>query len=73
MSIERLREIREDKDLKQKDIAAILKITQQMYSEYELGIRIIPLEKLCILAEYYNTSLDYLVGLTNERKPYKRI
>ena len=66
------REIREDKDLSQSDIAKLLKTTQQQYSKYELGIRSIPLEKLDILADYYDTSIDYLVGRTDERKPYKK-
>lgn len=72
MNLNRLREIREDKDLYQKDIAKILNTTQQVYSEYELGIRIIPLDKIYKLAEFYNTSIDYLTGRTDERKPYKK-
>lgn len=72
MNITRLKEIREDKDLSQKEVAKILKTTQQQYSKYELGIRIIPLEKISVLASYYNTSIDYLVGLTDERKPYSK-
>ena len=66
----RLKEIREDKSLTQSDIAKILNTTQQQYSKYELGIQIIPLEKINILANYYNTSIDYLVGRTDIRKPY---
>ncbi len=72
MNVNRLKEIREDNDLFQKDIAKILNITQQQYSEYELGIRVIPLEKINILADYYKTSIDYLVGKTDERKPYPK-
>lgn len=72
MNLNRLREIREDKDLYQKDIAKILNTTQQVYSEYELGIRIIPLDKIYKLAEFYDTSIDYLTGRTDERKPYKK-
>lgn len=72
MKIERLREIREDKDLTQKDVAKILSTTQQQYSKYELGIRIIPIEKLCVLADYYNTSIDYLIGRTNNKIPYEK-
>lgn len=56
--------------LTQSDIAKILNTTQQQYSKYELGIQIIPLEKINILANYYNTSNDYLVGRTDIRKPY---
>ena len=72
MNISKIREIREDKDLSQSDIAKLLKTTQQQYSKYELGIRSIPLEKLDKLADYYDTSIDYLVGRTDERKPYKK-
>lgn len=66
----RIKEIREDKSLTQSDIAKILNTTQQQYSKYELGIQIIPLEKINILANFYNTSIDYLVGRTDIRKPY---
>ena len=72
MNIERLKEIREDKDYYQKDIAKVLNIPQQNYSRYELGIVAMPIEKYARLAEFYNTSIDYLVGLTNERKPYPK-
>ena len=70
MYINRLKEIREDKDLYQIDIAKVLNITQSQYSLYENGIRLIPVDKLVKLAKYYNTSTDYLLGLTDERKPY---
>lgn len=72
MILERLKEIREDRDYNQKEIASLLKITQAQYSRYELGINIIPIEKLCILADFYNTSVDYLLGRTDEFEPYKR-
>lgn len=72
MNIQRLKEIREDKDLTQKDVAISLGIKQQQYSEYEIGKRLIPINYLYELAEYYNTSIDYLVGRTDERKPYKK-
>ena len=72
MNIQRLKEIREDKDLYQKDIAKILNITQQQYNKYELGINSIPIEKLDKLANFYNTSVDYLIGRTNNRKPYPK-
>ena len=70
MCYSRLKEIHEDRSLTQSDIAKILKTTQQQYSKYELGIQIIPLEKINILADFYNTSIDYLVGRTDIRKPY---
>ena len=72
MNIERLKEIREDKDLLQKDVAKILNIPQQNYSRYELGIVAMPIEKYAILADFYETSVDYLIGRTNERKPYPK-
>ena len=70
INISRLKEIRQDRDLYQSDIAKVLNITQSQYSLYENGIRLIPIDKLAILAKYYNTSVDYLIGLTDERKPY---
>ena len=72
MYINRLKEIREDKSLTQSDIAKVLNTTQQQYSKYELGIQILPLEKINTLADYYNTSIDYLIGRTDERKPYPK-
>lgn len=72
MEFKRLKDLREDKDLFQKDIAKILQISQQYYSEYEKGNRTIPIEYLIILAKYYETSVDYIVGLTDEIRPYKR-
>jgi transcriptional regulator with XRE-family HTH domain len=68
----RIREIREDKDLKQSDIAKILNVTQVAYSYYEIGKRQLPNDLLIKLAKYYNTSTDYLLGLTDERKPYPK-
>ncbi len=73
MKYQRLKDLREDKDIYQKDVAKLLKISQQYYSEYENGKRPIPVEYLIKLAEFYNTSIDYIVGITNEIKPYKRI
>lgn len=68
----RLREIREDKDLKQSDIAKILNVSQVAYSYYELGRRQLPVDLLKKLALFYETSTDYLLGLTDERKPYPK-
>lgn len=73
MEIRRLKDLREDNDLMQKEVANFLKITQQQYSRYELGIRIIPLNKLEKLADFYNTSIDYILGRTNEKNPYPKI
>ena len=69
---ERLRGLREDKDLLQKDVAKILNVTQVAYSCYEIGRRQIPVDALVKLASFYNTSVDYLLGLTDERKPYPK-
>lgn len=68
----RIKDLREDHDKKQIEIAKIIDISQQYYSEYEKGNRPIPVDKLIKLAIFYNTSIDYIVGLTNETKPYKR-
>ena len=67
--LSRLKDLRQDKDLKQKEVAALLKIDQRVYSTYEIGKRELPLHHLVFLAEYYHTSTDYLRGLTNEEKP----
>lgn len=72
MNINRLKEIREDKDLKQEDVANALGIKQQQYSEYERGVVLISIEKLNKLADFYQTSVDYLIGRTDERKPYPK-
>lgn len=68
----RIRDLREDKDLHQKDLAAYLNCTQVCYSQYELGKRDIPTAVLIKLAVYYNTSIDYLLGLTDTLTPYPR-
>lgn len=68
----RIKDLREDKDILQKDIAKILNVSQTNYSKYELGKINIPIETLKKLAIFFNTSIDYLLGLTNEEKPYPR-
>ena len=68
----RLKEIREDKDLLQKDIAKILNVTQTCYSKYETEAREIPIEYLKILANFYQTSIDYLLYETDTRKAYPK-
>ena len=67
---ERLRDLRENQDFKQNDIAKILNVSQVAYSYYELGKRQIPIDLLIKLAQFYHTSVDYLLGITDERKPY---
>ena len=69
---ERIRNLREDRDLKQGDLAKLLNCTQACYSNYENGRRDIPTEVLTRLAEFYGVSVDYLLGLTNEKTPYPR-
>ena len=68
----RLKALREDSDIKQKTIAEYLHIKQNTYSQYENGQRQIPIDMLIALAEYYNTSTDYILGLTDEIKPYPK-
>jgi len=68
----KIRDIREDKDLTQKQLSQILDCTQQTYSRYETGEITIDIYNLIKLANFYNTSTDYLLGLTNEIKPYPR-
>ena len=60
----RLKDIREDRDVKQKELAELLSIKQNTYSQYENGKREISLEMLCKLADFYDTSVDYLIGRT---------
>jgi len=67
----RIRDLREDNDLTQKQIAEYLHIKQNTYSQYENGQRQIPIEALIALAKFYKTSTDYILGLTDERKPYQ--
>ena len=66
----KIKEIREDKDIPKKEIANLLDCSQVCYSRYENGQREIPLKSLCILAEFYNTSIDYLVGITDNPTKY---
>lgn len=68
----RIRDIREDHDYTQKQIAKLLNCTQQTYSRYETGEITIDINSLIVLANFYNTSIDYLVGITNEIKPYPK-
>ena len=68
----RLKDLREDRDLKQAALAELLQIHQTTYSDYELGKLNIPISALHKLADYYGTSIDYLLGRTNEKKPYSK-
>jgi transcriptional regulator with XRE-family HTH domain len=67
----RIKNLREDADITQKQIADYLHIKQNTYSQYENGHRQLPVEFLIALAKYYNTSTDYILGLTQNKKPYK--
>ncbi len=73
MVYERLRQLRESKNLKQKDIAKALNCSQQVYSNYELGQRDIPTDILISLAEFYKTNTDYILGLTQNSSYFKDI
>lgn len=66
---QRLRDLREDRDLKQQVIANVLGINQTQYSRYERGVQMMGIDKYIVLAKYYNVSLDYLAGLINTFKP----
>jgi len=70
MFFQRLRDLREDRDLRQKDIADMLGISQTVYSRYERGFQTIPVMHLFKLADFYNTSTDYILGRTNNPVPY---
>jgi transcriptional regulator with XRE-family HTH domain len=68
----RIRDCREDRDLTQRQMAAYLHCDQSLYSKYERGERDVPLHVMIRLADYYHTSIDYLIGRTDEPEPYKK-
>lgn len=68
----RIRELRQDNDLTQKQVGEILNMSQTGYNQYEIGKNDIPTKILIKLADYYNTSVDYLLGITDEQKPYPK-
>ncbi len=68
----RIKDLREDHDLTQREVAEYLHIKQNTYSQYENGQRQLPIDCLIALAKYYKTSTDYILGLTRERKPYEK-
>ncbi len=72
MNYPRIRDLREDCDLSQEKLGEAIHLTQRTYSHYESGNRTIPTHVLCALAEFHKTSVDYLLGLTDERRPYPR-
>jgi len=69
----RLRYLRKERKLTQTQVAKILNVSQETYSRYENKVIKIPLDSLTVLAEFYETSTDYLLGITDERRTYKRI
>ena len=69
MLFKRIRDLREDNDLTQETLAKILNVKQTTYSKYELGKINIPVESLIKLAEFYKTSVDYLIGVTDDPQP----
>lgn len=71
MYIKRLKDLREDNDMSQDEIALLLNCKQQAYSNYENGKRTIPYEQLIKLAKFYKVSIDYILGLTNKKEPNK--
>lgn len=72
MYIPRIKELREDHDLKQINIANLLEMKQPQYARYESGKREIPIDCLIKLAKFYNTTTDYILELTDDPKPYTR-
>lgn len=71
-AIERIRGLREDADKNQTEIATLLNIGQKTYSDYELGKTRIPLDSVIILAKYYDVDMNYICGISNEKKPYPK-
>ena len=69
---QRIRDLREDHDLRQKELASYLKCTQVCYSNYETGKRDIPTDVLKALSDFYQVSIDYILDLTDEEIPYPR-
>lgn len=67
---ERIRQLREDHDKTQTQIAELLKVGQKTYSDYELGKTRIPIDSLVILAKYYNVSMDYISGVSDNRRQF---
>ena len=69
---ERIRAIREDHDLKQADIAAVLKVGQRTYCDYELGKTRLPVDSLLVLARMYNVSMDYICGVSDQKREFPK-
>ena len=69
---QRIRDLREDKDLTQREVGEAINVPQRTYAYYESGERMVPPQVLVALAQFYNVSVDYLLGLTDQRKPYPK-
>lgn len=69
---ERVRALREDRDLTQTFVAGLLHVGQKTYSDYELGKTRMPLDSVIFLAKYYNVSMDYICGVSKERRPFPK-
>lgn len=72
LKYERIRSLRIDKEFTQKQVAEIVNVKQNTYSQYEIGVLNFPLDVVICLAQFYGTSVDYLVGLTDDPAPYPR-
>lgn len=73
MFFKRLEDLRIDHDMTQEQVAKILHCQREVYRRYEKGTRQIPVDCLITLAQYYNCSTDYILGLTNKTEPYPRL
>ena len=71
MQFPNIRNLREDRDLRQRQLAEVLHVSQNTYSQYETGVIELTAEKLVLLADFYDVSVDYLLGRTEIMKPYK--
>ena len=69
---QRIRDLREDKDLTQREVGEAINVPQRTYAYYESGERMVPPQVLVALAQFYNVSVDYMLGLTDQRKPYPK-
>ena len=69
---QRIRQLREDRDIPQAQIAELLNVGQKTYSDYELGKSRIPVDSLIVLAKFYNVSMDYICGMADTKEPFEK-